>query len=256
MACKNCNGGCGDGKPGKATGDPVKDVLCEVFCESAKEWCEAKKKGQKNPRPSKIAEEKIKSPKYQSKLDNAIAKSGRYAKGAKAFAERRHVVPWNKKVPPSWRRKPMSPDRAKRFLKPIRDRVEREIRAKVAEVMAKKIAQKAATAWLKFIPVVNVISTAYDIYDIASTGYDLYKMVDDAMAKYSGSIFEIRPDVSIAGADGSLQDIYDFKFDGDSLNNNPGQKELYEEALDGRSPDIVDGQSCGCMGGDPNKAMT
>lgn len=50
------------------------------------------------------------------------------------------------------------------------------------------------------------------------------------MAQYKGKAFEIRPDVSISGPDGALHDIYDFKFDGDSLDNNPGQKELYEEA--------------------------
>lgn len=48
----------------------------------------------------------------------------------------------------------------------------------------------------------NVISTAYDIYDIAVTGYDLYKMIDEAMKQFDGKVFEIRPDVSIMGFSG------------------------------------------------------
>lgn len=51
------------------------------------------------------------------------------------------------------------------------------------------------------------------------------------------------------GPDGMLQDIYDFKFEGDSFDNNPGQKELYEEALHGQrnaEDMIIDQKLCSC----------
>jgi len=144
----------------------------------------------------------------------------------------------------------MSAARVKSMLKPIRDRIERQAKAKLAQVMKKKLAKKAATVWMKFVPGLNVISTAYDIYDLASTGYDIYGMVDDAMSKYSGTVFEIRPDVSIQSPDGKLQDIYDFKFDGDRIDANPGQDALYNEALDSKNTrnrtKYIDQKSCQC----------
>ena len=231
---------CGKGVPGAKLADPIKAELCVVFCQARKEFCELKAQGKKTPRPSTIAARKLKEPATQARMQRAIAKSGRFPKGTTAIPEKPHAVPWNRAVPPSWKgRKPMTGERLKRMLKPIRDRVEQEVKAKVAQVMKRKLAQKAATAWLKAVPVVNVISTAYDIYDLASTGYDLYKMIDEAMAKYQGKVFEIRPDVSIQGPDGRLSDIYDFKFDGDSFDKNPGQLDLYREAI-----------------GDPNKPKT
>lgn len=243
--CKTCPS-CGSGVPGASLPDPVKAELCVVFCQARKEFCELQKAGKKTPRPSKIAEEKMKDPKTQARMEKALAKTGRFPKGVTAIPEKPHAVPWNKPVPASWKKRvPMSGERLKRMLAPMRDKIEREIREKVAKVMAKKLAKKAATAWLKFIPVVNVISTAYDIYDLASTGYDLYKMIDEAMSKFSGKVFEIRPDVSISGPDGTLHDTYDFKFDGDSLDNNPGQAELYKEAT-GKDVKIISQETCKC----------
>jgi len=242
--CVTC-GSCGKGVPG-AKLDPVKAELCVVFCEARKEFCELKKKGKTKPRPSTIAADKMRQPATQTKMQRALAKSGRFPKGASAIPEKRRPVVWNKPVPKSWKRKPMTGQRLKKMLEPMREKVEKEVRAKVAQVMKRKLAKKAATAWLKFIPVVNVISTAYDIYDIASTGYDLYKMIDEAMKQFKGNVFEIRPDVSIEAPDGSLQDTYDFKFDGDSLDRNPGQAELYREATGGKDIKVIDQQTCRC----------
>jgi hypothetical protein len=244
MVCKTCPD-CGKGVPG-ARLDPVKAELCVVFCQARKEFCELKKQGKTKPRPSKIAEEKMKDPATQRRMTNALNNSGKFPRGASAIPEKPHAVIWNKPVPKSWKRVPMTGERLKRMMAPLREKIEREVKAKAAAVMKRKLAKKAATAWLKFVPVLNVISTAYDIYDIASTGYDLYKMIDDAMAKLDGKVFEIRPDVSIMGPDGSLQDTYDFKFDGDSLDNNPGQAELYREATGGKDPKIIDQETCKC----------
>jgi hypothetical protein len=236
---------CGAGVPGVSLSDPVKAELCVVFCQARKEFCELKLKGKTSPRPSKIAADKLESPATKARMQKALAKAG-YPKGAMALAEKRRAVPWTKKVPASWTRKPMTGQRLKTMLAPLRDKIENEIKAKVAQVMKKKLAKKAATAWLKFIPVVNVISTAYDIYDIASTGYDLYKMIDDAMSKFKGNVFEIRPDISIESPDGTLNDIYDFKFDGDKADLNPGQTDLYTEATGGKKPTYISNETCKC----------
>ena len=68
---------------------------------------------------------------------------------------------------------------------------------------------------MKFVPVLNVLSTAYDIYDLTSTVYDIYKMIDDQFGVFKGNVYEIFPDLAVERPDGKLQDIYDFKFDGD-----------------------------------------
>lgn len=179
------------------------------------------------------------------RMSRALERNGGFPPGSTAVPERRHAVIWKGRVPASWRRKPMTGARLKAMLAPMREKIEREIKRKAMQVMERKLAQKAATAWTKFVPVLNVIATAYDVYDIATTGYDLYKMVDKAMEELDGKVFEIRPDVSMMGPDGSLQDIYDFKFDGDSYGNNPGQEELYLAAT-GKKPKVIDQKTCRC----------
>ena len=129
--------------------------------------------------------------------------------------------------------------------------LKKQLGTKAAKLIGKKIAQKAATAWLTFIPIVNVVSTAYDVYDIATTGYDIYESIDKAVKAYKGDVYRTYPDVAISNADGKLADIYDFKVGNDSLSNNPGQKELYERALSdaGKKPPdvkIIDVDKCQC----------
>lgn len=211
--CKGCPNPCGKGVPAKQS-DPIKFALCQILCEVRKEKCEGKHKGKA---ASGVAEQKARTDK---RLSRAINK--RYPGGSRAI-NRSRMVPYKGAVPGG--RKPMSPSAIKRRLKPIRDKLLKEFGGKVA----RKAAKKAATAWLKLIPVVNVISTAYDVYDIAVTGYDLYKSVDKALSAYKGNVYNVRPDVEILGKDGQLKDIYDFKFDGDRWRK--GQRELYNKAL-------------------------
>lgn len=240
--CATCSD-CGKGIPtgGKTL---VEKELCVVFCQARKEYCELRKTGKTKPRPSEIASEKMKDPATKARMRRALERSG-LPKGASALSEKPRPVAWNKPVPKSWNRAPMTGARLQRMLAPVRERVERQVRATVEKVIAGKLAKKAATAWLKFIPVINVISTAYDIYDIASTGYDLYKMVDEAMSKYSGKVFEIRPDVTIQNPDGSAAQIYDFKFEGDRWRN--GQKELYDEAVGQNNDKAINQEGCKCI---------
>ncbi|KHD09668.1 hypothetical protein PN36_33870 [Candidatus Thiomargarita nelsonii] len=223
--------------------DPVKNVLCEVFCTARNEWhdCKDKKPPIKCTRPSRRAEQMLDEDKWKRKLGKALKDSKRYPKGTKFFPEKKIIVPYNKEIPkgkngkPKWKRTPLSPDKIKKALEPV----SKKLIATIKKKLGQKLVKKAATAWMKFVPILNVISTAYDIYDIAATGYDLYKAVDEAMSKYKGKVFQVRPDVVIEGPDGKLEDIYDFKFDDpetkyqDDWSKNPGQKELYDEALGG-----------------------
>lgn len=242
----------------KRTDDPVLYELCSVFCAARNNWhtCKDKTPPIKCKRPSKRAEEMLKRDKWQRRLGKALEDSNRYPRGTKSFAEKPIAVPWDKKLPGNVKkRKLASPDRVKKILEPARKKLIATMKKKVAQ----KVTQKAATAWMKFVPVLNVISTAYDIYDLATTGYDLYKMVDEAMAKYKGTVYEVRPDVLIEGPDGKVEDIYDFKFDDPqtgyqdkwATNKNPSQKILYDEAVSGggsrkRSAKKIDQETCEC----------
>ncbi|WP_141699258.1 hypothetical protein [Candidatus Thiosymbion oneisti] len=251
---KSC--GSAQAVPGiKRAGDPVLYELCSVFCAARNNWhaCKDKTPPVKCTRPSKRAEQMLKRDKWKRRLGKALKDSNRYPRGTKYFPEKKILVPYNKKIPRTWKRTPLSPDKLKKALEPIRKKLIATIKKKVGQ----KIAQKAATAWMKFVPVLNVISTAYDIYDVATMGYDLYKMVDEAMAKYKGKVFEVIPDVLIEGPNGEIEDIYDFKFDDpetgyqDDWSKNPGQKPLYDEAVSGggtrkRLAKKVDQGECKC----------
>lgn len=88
-------------------------------------------------------------------------------------------------------------------------------------------------------------SGAYDVYDLATTGLELYRMVDDAMARYSGQVYQIRPDVTIQTPNGAPASIYDFKFDGDGWQ--PGQRELYGELVGYTNVKAIDQETCRCQ---------
>ncbi|GGB13989.1 hypothetical protein GCM10011491_46990 [Brucella endophytica] len=134
------------------------------------------------------------------------------------------LVPW-KNAPASWGRKALEKATLERHLKPLYDK----LKAEAAQKLGKMAVKKAASGWMKLVPVLNVLSTAYDLYDIGSTGYDLYKSYQDAMSKYQGDVYRVQPDIAIDGKDGELKDIYDFKFDKDRWRR--GQSELYDEGL-------------------------
>jgi hypothetical protein len=216
MACATCPSPCGKGIPGKSNSDPVKQALCVIFCETRKEICEGKHKGKTK---SAVAKEKAAKSKA---LDRAISR--KYGSGATKALEKMRLVPF-KGAPSSWKRMALKADELAKHLQPLKDKLIKEGKEKLIKMGVKK----AATSWMKLVPVLNVLSTAYDLYDIATTGYDLYKSIDDALSKYSGDVYRINPDIAIEGKAGDLKDIYDFKFDGDRWRQ--GQRELYDESL-------------------------
>lgn len=195
--------------------------------------CEGKHKGKK---ASAVAENKAKTDpglKNATKGKNVAVNKQRYVK-----------YPGAKK---SWGRKPLGKAALDRQLK----KIESQIKKKAGRVLATKAAKKAATAWMKFVPILNIASTAYDIYDFASTGMDIYDQVQNARKSLSGNdIFRTRPDVAIQDANGKLTDIYDFKFDGDKWQ--PGQEEMYNKDLkdsgSSKTAKEVNSENCGCDG--------
>jgi hypothetical protein len=138
-----------------------------------------------------------------------------------------YVSPKKKDIQPgNWGRKPLEGEELERMKRNMREKLTRAGK----EILTDKAKQKLKRAWLKFIPIVNVISTAIDVVDIISTTADVIKMVDEAMKVFNDPVFKTFPDVAIDGPDGQLKDIYDFKFSGDKWQD--GQEELYDQALE------------------------
>jgi len=129
----------------------------------------------------------------------------------------------------------------------LKARVLKEAAERVLASAGKKAAGKVTTkVALKFIPVINVLSLAWDVYDVASTGYEIYENVSEFMKKYD--TFRIRPDVAQMGADGEVKKIFDYKFDypgggADSMGRE--QLKLYSEKV-GKRPVEINQAKCGC----------
>lgn len=113
-------------------------------------------------------------------------------------------------------------------------------------MVGKKVAGKAVKSLVaKFIPVVNVISVAMDVYD----AYELYKVasemlemgVESALKEFA----EVVPDVAKVAKDGAVTDIYDYKFPKDRFRDS--QDKIFRDAT-GNPPTSVDLTSCNNCG--------
>lgn len=244
MTCPTCPKDCGTGgsKPkGQRKSDPIYTALCQILCETRKEFCEGKHKGKTQ---SQVGESKAKT---DPRLRNAIQNHpNSRIKGGQSQVNSQRLVRYDN-MPKSWGRTKVAADTVRRHL----DNIESQIRRRAARIMATKAGKAAARSWLKFIPVLNVASTLYDIYDIGSAGVEIVREIQQARQNFSGDVYRVRPDVAIEGANGKLEAIYDFKFDGDQWQ--PGQQEMYEKALSDsdatdKSATQVDSKGCGCDG--------
>ena len=217
--------------------------LCQIFCEARKEWHDCKASGaSKCKKPSKIAEEKtkakLKNP--NSKLNKAVDPAG---KGRVGGAEKQFFV--NNKGKYNGMRKVYDEKGLKRALK-------RQLKKEVGQGLTKKGAKMLVGGWKKLIPGLNVLSTVYDIVDTGMMVREIYKSLN--AASVMDDAIKIRPDFSVQNPDGSVADIYDFKFDDpntgyqDDWQSN-GQKQAYKDAT-GKEPIKVDNspESCNCDG--------
>lgn len=248
-ACNTCNKGCGNGVAQTRRADPVFREMCAILCKVRSEACQGLYNLDSDPEKRKVQLSRIAEGEAAKSADLRRAISRKYGSGAVGKVAQQRLVPFGRRIAG---RVAVSADKIKRYLSPLRDRLLREAQNKIGRVAAKKI----ATGWMKLVPILNVLSTAYDVYDIASTGYDLYKTIDEALGRFSRNpnIYEVFPDLAIEGSDGALKDIYDFKFDGDRYRNE--QDKLYDEALRGegvQNPDVkangtVSPSTCECDG--------
>lgn len=137
----------------------------------------------------------------------------------------------------------------------VSDRIIAEAREQAMKTAAKmlgkkaaqKAAKKAATIWLKAIPIVNVISTAYDVYDYGKLAYDGYKLVSDLMAKQIqaslGGLVEANPDLGIFDDKGNLVDAFDYKNDATADRWRDGQDKILQDAT-GKYPTEINSENC------------
>ncbi len=210
--------------------DPKLNVLCEIFCQTRKEGHDFKKdpanKGKRFPYSQRAKE-----------LAGSKGYSKRLAKLGKFIPEKSVLVSVPKGALGKTARKIYTQAA-------LRNRLLRELGEKAGKKLAKKAAKSAV---LKFIPGVNVLSLAWDAYDLVSTGIEIYDAVDDYMKKYD--TFRIRPDMAEMGPDGEIKEIYDYKFDypdGGADSMSPEQKKLYSEKA-GKKPKIIDDKRCKCV---------
>ena len=228
--------------------DPIMRAACEVFCTVRQEGIDAKGKkppdarfdyskrakelGEKHPGLSSLAHESklLHATKLGSLADNAAKTAGKVAVAADA----------------------------------IKSRLMKTALAEAAKRTGEKFAKTAAKRMLvKFIPVVNVLSTAWDVYEIGSAALEALETVEKMIQQYDPGKFntyEIRPDMAkIDPTTGKPTDIYDYKFDrppmtdgdGNKLGGykddwQPGQKELYEDAVGRNNVKKVDNERCKC----------
>lgn len=244
MSCPTCPRNCGTGRtnvtPSKRD-DPIYVALCTTLCQVRKEFCEGRHRGKTQ---SNVAEQRARnSPELRRAIQNHP--DARIRGGNSAVNRERYVRFDN--ADPRWNRRRVDPRTIQNHL----NNIERQIRRQGARVMATRAGRAAARSWLKIVPILNVISTAYDVYDIASAGVDIVQQIRAARENFAGDVYRIRPDVAVTGPNGQLQATYDFKFDTDSWG--PGQEELYAEDLRNSGaantePQSVNSRDCGCDG--------
>lgn len=129
----------------------------------------------------------------------------------------------------------------------LKRRLLKEAAAQAGESAAKGAGKTLATkAALKFVPVINVLSTVYDLYELGAAGVEIYQKAEEFMKKYD--TFRIRPDMAELGPDGEVKKIYDYKFDypgGGSDRLSDEQVDLYRKKS-GEVPTVIDGKTCRC----------
>lgn len=230
----------GDYEPPVRLNDLEKE-LCRIFCEASEKWeeCKNAKPPRKCDKPSKTAKEL--ADKRSDRLNRAVSKQ---YPGHTGHAEKSYLTKLDdglKKVVGDSGRKIYSSES-------IRNSIMRKFRNQAFKEAAEKGAKMAARGWMKLVPGLNIISTAYDVYDGVMTAKEVYDAARTALKNLDAQAARIRPDFAIEGPDGSLKDTYDFKFGNDDWQD--GQEKLYEDAT-GERPKKIDEKTCRCKSNSP-----
>lgn len=240
MNNRNCVSAAGDYEPPLSVKDPLERALCRIFCKARQEWHACRSAGGKQcEKPSKTAERRLKA--QQRSIDDLVSK--KYGKGFTGTSEKTYFAKLSDKL------KGALGESGRKIYseKALRESLQRRLRNKLGKELGEKAVKKAGTIWLKAIPGLNVLSTLYDVYDLAMTAKEFYDLAQEHIKALDTEAVKIKPDVGIEGPDGSLQDTYDFKFDApgykDDFKN--GQAEIYEDAS-GKRPKTIDDAKCQC----------
>lgn len=239
MNNKNCISGAGGHYEVPASiKDPILRELCKIFCETRDEWHKCKKAGGKCTTPSNAAQGKVNDALKNKKTGLGKSLGKKIGAAERAFFS--------------------SADKMFDGARKVYDKagMERAIKRKVEKYVGKELLEKGAKiagrSWLKVVPGLNVLSTIYDVVDLAMTGAEIYNMVKGADMILDKAI-KIKPDFAVMDENGALEKIYDFKFDDpdtgylDDWQKKAMQKEAYETALpEGQSPQKVDNETCKC----------
>jgi len=228
-----------------ATDDPVKYAMCQILCETLDDPDVRKSK-----KPGKYSEhaKKLGRGKYKVALDNAAKKA--FGKGSKVALEKGAKVAYKKNAKVILKPETKKVAALKGVMRETkrkamsRDWLERKTKNKVLQAAAKGAGKKIATkVVLKFIPIVNIASTAFDVYELSKGAAAIQKEVEKFMANYD--IYRIRPDTMMVTGPSGQAHLYDYKFGPDSFSKNPGQKELYNAAAGGQDPIEISEKECG-----------
>lgn len=219
-------------------GDEVLTALCDIFCEGREEWHNCRR----NPpsggctRPSTLAKNRTRAALDTpgSPLRNAVRTRFPGAVGA---AERSLYAAAD-----------AIGDTARKVYtqQGLRDSLERAVRRAIGEAGIEAAQRMGRRFWMRVVPGLNVLGLALDIYDGAMAANDIYQAIrslDDIM----DNAIRVQPDFSVIGADGAVEEIYDFKFDAPGYQDtfSDEQADLYRD-LTGRDPIAVDNATCDC----------
>lgn len=228
--------------------DLVMKAACEVFCTVRQEGIDAK--GKKPPDANFNYSKRAAELSEQHKGLAGLAKEGKFLHGTKIGSAADVAAKAAGK--PIW------------GVDAIKNRLMKTSLAKAAQKTGEKFARSAGRRLIvKFIPGLNVISTAADAIEIGMAAYDAVQEVGKLLQAYDTSkynTYEIKPDLAkVDPVTGKPTEIYDYKFDRPPMTDGDGkklgrykddwqdgQKELYDDAVGRENVTKVDNEKCKC----------
>lgn len=219
-----------------STGDAVLDHLCEIFCEARDEWhkCRAKPPAKGCTSPSNIAKQKTRTAlnKAGSPLNRAVR--SRFRGGAFGAAERSLYNSADKLL---------GSGRKIYTEKGLKDALRRAVTKAAKEAGINRLKKMGRRFWMKAVPGLNVITT---VIDGALTAKDIYDIISAADGLIKNAV-RIQPDFAVLNGDGSVAQIYDYKFDAPGYQDSASrsQQQLYRGSK-GNAMIEVNNARCNC----------
>lgn len=220
----------------KPHADPNIPLLCDVFCRVLCIGERAKKN-----RPN----ERFNYSKTARKLGEKQIKRGALPPGFKP--EKRYLVNFDKANDKKLIQKLKDAGRRDWTPQMIRNRLIKQVGQEHSiKNLRRLLRKKAASAWKKLIPGLNVASTISDIVDIANLAIEIKTDLEKAFSKFDPSkydTFEAIPDMAMED-NGRVTKVYDYKFPGDSFSED--QRALYKRLSGGAQVTSIDDATCDC----------